>query len=276
MKHNILWFRYIFMSGISAMLVSSNSLSGKFHDVRTQLTAHNYGHIFWPQNWLWHQGVPPFEDSCLRLRHKFIRTIHQPEWINPLAECSSRPNKILAKTPKSHRQPSVARVVCHFASDANIILRKETTNDPLRGIGLLHWTALQVQAGSRMWRYQTRLLHSWLQADETRMRQKVPHFFIHYNKLELKSVLGMYCTMFHLFVIPTPKSNHKMIIAHQPKHRRFFISKSRYQSKHWCHQDISALVQQEPVLPSKTPNETWPVLGWWDSCPPRSWGSDKS
>lgn len=36
---------------------------------------------------------------------------------------------ILAKTPKSHRQPAVARVVCHFPSDANIIRKGNNWNN---------------------------------------------------------------------------------------------------------------------------------------------------
>lgn len=134
MKHNMFCFRCIFMFGISAMRVSPNSLSD------------------WEVPW-----------CQVSVRISLICMVYGPNM--------TQLTKILAKTPKSHRQPAVARVVCHFASDANIILGKETTettNAPLRGIGLVDWTVLQVQAASRMWRYPTWLLHSWLQADETK------------------------------------------------------------------------------------------------------------
>lgn len=220
MKHNMFCFRCIFMFGISAMRVSPNSLSD------------------WEVPW-----------CQVSVRISLICMVYGPNM--------TQLTKILAKTPKSHRQPAVARVVCHFASDANIILGKETTettNAPLRGIGLVDWTVLQVQAASRMWRYPTWLLHSWLQADET----KKCHFSLYIttnSNSNLCWVCTVQCSAYSSYLPPkeTIKWSRPNITTKTSVIRCFFISKSRYQNKHWCHQDISALVQQEPVLPGKTP-----------------------
>ena len=241
MKHSMLCFWCIFMFGISAMLVSPNSLSD------------------WEAQW-----------CQVSVRISLICMVYGPNM--------TQLTKILAKTPKSHRQPAVARVVCHFASDANIILGKETTettNAPLRGIGLVDWTVLQVQAASRMWRYPTWLLHSWLQADETKKCHFSSYITTNSNS-NLCWVCTVQCSAYSSYLPPKEtikwsRPNNQNIGDSVIFHLQVALSKQTLMPS--GHKRFS---------PART-GSSWQNTQWdiactwrWDFLSPCGWGSDKS